>query len=77
MKEALGFIGICVLVIIAVMLVTTLVYTAAVPLLVIDCNQKTKSMGMEHKYNFFAGCMIEVEKGLWIPFENYRYVGLE
>lgn len=55
------------LIIIAVLF--TFAYTAEY----IGCNESTKSSQMRHYYNFFSGCMVEVEHEKWIPLDNYYY----
>lgn len=39
---------------------------------VIQCNAQTASIGFAHKWEFFAGCLIETKEGIWIPLENWR-----
>lgn len=39
-----------------------------------QCGQATADIGYGHRWLLFGGCQIEVEEGLWIPLENYRYI---
>lgn len=40
----------------------------------VACEVSTAAMGFPHKYELFAGCMIEPKEGRWIPLENYRFI---
>lgn len=37
-----------------------------------SCLNKAETMGLNHKWFINGGCIIETEKGKWIPLKNYR-----
>lgn len=39
------------------------------------CTHKTYSIGTNARWGPFAGCQIQVQPGIWIPLDNYRYSG--
>jgi hypothetical protein len=39
------------------------------------CAAATADMGFDHRYSFWTGCQIEVQPGMWIPLDSYRYIG--
>jgi len=57
-----------------VLFVLIILFSAGLTVLfeVIHCNAQTASIGFAHKWEFFAGCLIEIEEGIWIPLENWR-----
>ncbi len=36
------------------------------------CERHATKMSMNYTYDYVAGCMIEYEKGKWIPKDHYR-----
>lgn len=40
-----------------------------------ECRGKTSGMGIPWRYEIFGGCQVEPSIGVWIPLDNYRYVG--
>lgn len=56
--------------------VTIIAFIGFVALLLIgasySCEKQSKQMGMQYKWGFFHGCMIEYKPGKWVPLNNYR-----
>lgn len=63
-----GFTLIELMIVLAIIAITfASVYSAT-----ITCEAKARAMGKNHEWGLLQGCMIEVEKGRWVPLENYR-----
>jgi len=58
-----------VLVILGVIILMVVILT---PIMWANCNAATASIGFPHRFDFWAGCMIEPKPGQWIPLENWR-----
>lgn len=39
-----------------------------------DCSRTWRDSGMRHRFDWWAGCMIEPQSNKWIPADNYREV---
>lgn len=39
-----------------------------------QCHAQWDESGMQHRYSFFSGCMIQRKDGTWIPGDAYREV---
>lgn len=39
-----------------------------------ECHQLWRDSGMRHRFDWWAGCMVEPRPGKWIPAKNYREV---
>jgi len=77
MVDILKALTIIILGVIAIAVITMLVFGVFSPLFILGCNQQTAQIGMNHKWTFFGGCMIEPEEGVWIPLANYRIAGID
>ena len=42
----------------------------------LGCEAKWENSGMAYKWGFFSGCLVEVEKGRWLPEERVREIEL-
>lgn len=40
------------------------------PIASLSCDAKTVPMGLQHYYNFWAGCMVNYKDFGWIPFDK-------
>jgi hypothetical protein len=65
--------GILILIMLVVLCVA--LFGTAVGLANMQCEQQTASIGYNHKFGIFSGCMIETEPGIWIPLTNWRSFG--
>jgi len=66
--------GVVLILVIIASLFLMLIATIFTPIMVLSCNAATSQIGLPHKYDFLAGCMVQ-ESGNWIPLDNWRYVG--
>jgi hypothetical protein len=39
-----------------------------------SCNKGFEDSSMNHRFNFWSGCMVEAQPNQWIPSDNYIFV---
>lgn len=74
MKDVLEGIGVSILVILAIMILTVVLWGIVSPFMYLECQNATKDIGLNSKWNFWAGCLVQ-ENNKWIPLDNWRYLG--
>ena len=66
MKGILEIIGVTLVLVIVITIVTIAIFAAFTPFFMLDCNRTAENMDIESKYDFWAGCFLQLNDGSWV-----------
>lgn len=52
----------------------SLLFWGGISLNRIGCRDTANGMGINHKYLWTTGCLVEPKPGQWIPLDSYKFI---
>lgn len=66
MRDVLEITGYIIAFIVACVVVIIIIGIIMTPFFIIDCNRTAKNMEMNHKYDIWSGCYLQLDDGHWV-----------
>ena len=66
MKSFFELVGTIILGIVIIAVILGIVTAAFTPFFILDCNRTAKQMDTQYKYDFWAGCFLQLDDGSWV-----------